>query len=102
MIALTKGRGKGSKASTDGDGPAAGITTAYVGATVLGSSAVWHGMRAISTTSAVFEDFVITSGVAAETVIEAGSGEAAILFRRTVRTLYFAAVFFLAITTLWK
>ena len=101
-LELAKGRGKGSKASTDGDGPAAGVTTACVGATVLGSSAVWHGMRAISTTSAVFEDFVITSGVAAETVSEAGSGEAAILFRRTVRTLYYAAVLFLAITTLWK
>ena len=101
-LELTKGRGKGSKASTEGDGPGVGVATAYVGATVLGSSAVWHGMRAISTTSAVFEDFVITSGVAAEAVIGAGGDEAAFLFRRTVRTLYYSGVLLLVITALWK
>ena len=59
-------------------------------------------MRAISTTSAVFEDFVITSGVAAETVIEAGSDEAALLFRRAMRTLYYGAVVLLVTAALWK
>ncbi len=69
------------------------MSTAYAGVTVLGTSVVWHGMRAISTTSAVFEDFVISSGVAAEIVIEAGGGEAALPLRRTMITLRCSSAF---------
>ena len=59
-------------------------------------------MRAISTTSAVFEDLVISSGVAAEIVIEAGGGEAALLLRRNIRTLYYSAAFLMVVSSLWK
>ena len=68
---MTKGRGKGSKASTDGDGP--GFSSA-LGVVVCGGVA-WHFWELIDTSSAVVGDFSVAGGAAAETVLEGAAVE---------------------------
>ena len=66
-----EGRGPGSRASNGGDGPLSPHALAQAASVVVGGGIAWRNWRCFDSACEVVDDFVLSSGVAAEMIVEA-------------------------------
>ena len=95
---LSKGLGKGSSASTDGDGPSYGLAAALCSSAAIG----YQGWLVLDSSSVVVREAIVAGGVAVESVIQASALETALLARISIRLAYSCSIVVVTCTVAWR